>query len=100
MSQSSASTLAIRLRRKIGRRQRLARWGKWLILPALAAIPYLGRRNEWLGGAVAVLFLLELLAVVQGELLRCPFCEASLVSGRGLQEEFEATCPECGYPID
>jgi hypothetical protein len=100
MSQSSASTLATRLRRKIARRQRLARWGKWLVLPTLGAIPYLGRWNEWFGVAMATLFLLEALAVVQGELLRCPLCEASLVTGRGFQEEFEATCPECGCPID
>jgi len=100
MSQSSASILATRLRRKIARRQRLARWGKWLVLPTLAVLPYFGRWNQWFGGAVGALFLLEVLAVLQGELLRCPLCDASLVTGRGFQEAFEPTCPDCGLPID
>jgi len=100
MIESSASELARRLRQKIARRQRLARWAKWLALPTLAAIPFFGRWNDWLGIGAAVLFLLEAVAVMQGEVQRCPLCETRLVTGRGFQERFEGTCPECGAPID
>ena len=100
MSHLSASALRTRLSRRIARRQRVARWGKALALPTLVATLYLGRWSEWLGLGALALFLLEVLAVLLGEAQRCPRCEARLVTGRGWQEEFEGTCPECECPID
>lgn len=100
MSGPSASVFATRLRQKIARRQRVARWSKWLALPTVAAIFYFGRSHERFAIGAAALFLLETLAIMHGEAQRCPVCEAPLVTGRGFGEEFEGTCPECGCPID
>jgi len=100
MSISPASALSQRLRQKIARRQHVARWAKWLALPTLAGMFYLGRWSTWLGVSAAVLFFLETLAIMNGEAQRCPMCEARLLTGRGWGEQFEGTCPDCGCPID
>ena len=100
MSDLSASALATRLNRRIARRLRLARWGKALWLPTLATTFYLGRGHEWFFLAGVTLFLLEVVAIMSGELQHCPLCEASLVIRHDWDEEFAATCPECGYVID
>jgi hypothetical protein len=100
MIESSASTLALRLRRKIARRLAFARWSKWLVVPTLAAMVYLGRWHEWLGWVAVALFLLEVLGLLIGEGQRCPLCDAPLATIRDRQEEFEHSCPDCGFIID
>ncbi|HXT16184.1 MAG TPA: hypothetical protein VN706_11180 [Gemmatimonadaceae bacterium] len=100
MTHDSLSVLATRLSRRIAWRLRLARWGKLLVLPTFVAAFYAGRWNERAALLGFGLFLLEVLAIMLGEAQRCPLCEASLVIGRGPQEEFVGTCPDCGYPID
>ena len=97
---SSASVLATRLKRKIARRLRLARLGKALFLPTAGATFLLARWNEWLGLGGVALLLLEVIAIVAGELQRCPLCDTPLVIRRDWDEEFAGTCPECGNPID
>ena len=96
----STSTLATRLARRIARRLRLARWSKVLVVPTVVATWYVGRWNEWFVACGVALLLLEIVAIMLGELQRCPLCEAPLVIGRGWAEEFVGTCPECGYAID
>ena len=100
MTAHSASTLSARLRRKIARRLQLARWSKWLVVPTIAAIVYLGRRSEWLGWGFSALFMLEVLALLVGEAQRCPLCDTPLVTIRDRQEEFEHACPGCGFILD
>ena len=91
----------MRLNRNIARRRRLARWGKWLLLPTVLVILALWRSGPWIYYPGFALFTLEALAMMQGELLRCPVCDASLVTGRGRWNETVAgTCPECDLPID
>ena len=100
MSESSSSRLATRLSRTIARRQRLARWGKALVVPTFAAAFYATRWSQWLALAGFLLFVVEVVAVLLGEAQRCPRCDASLVTGRGWGEQFEGTCPDCGFLID
>src|SRR5690242_19376327 len=100
MSDLSGSTLATRLRQKIARRQRLARWSTLLVVPTVAATIFLSRWGEWfvLGG-IAVLAL-EGIAIGAARLQRCPMCDAALVIGRRGHAKFLHACPECGYVID
>jgi hypothetical protein len=100
MRESSAVALQARLSRAIARRQRLARWGKTLVMPTLVGSLFAFHWNPWLAIVGFGLFLLEVWFVLLGEAQRCPRCEAQLVRRRGWQEEFAATCPECGCPID
>jgi len=100
MIEHSVSALAKRVTQSIARRQRVARWAKALVVPTVVATFYLTRFTGWFAVAGVGLFFLEAIAIMMGELQRCPRCEARLLTGRGWQEEFEGTCPECGYPID
>ena len=100
MKESSAAGLQARLNRTIARRQRLARWSKFLVVPTLIGSVYAAQSYSRLAVVGFGLFLLEVWFVLLGEAQRCPRCEAPLVRGRGWQEEFASTCPECGCPID
>jgi len=100
MTTLSASALATQLNRRIARRLRVARWGKTLWLPTLGATFYFFHVHEWLFLGGFGLFALEVIAIMAGEIQRCPLCEASLVIRHRWDEEFAATCPECGYVID
>jgi len=100
MKESSAAGLQARLDRTIARRQRLARWSKFLATPTLIGSVYAARSNSWLAVVGFGFFLLEVWFVLLGEAQRCPRCEAQLVRGRGWAEEFVGTCLECGCPID
>jgi hypothetical protein len=96
----SASALAARVNRRIARRQRLARWGTALVVPTIAATIYLARWHEYFVIGGLALLVLEGIAIGSGRLLRCPFCDASLVSGRRGYAKFLDTCPDCGYLIE
>jgi hypothetical protein len=88
------------LRTTIARRQFLARWSKRLALPTLVATFYAARWGPWFFYLGFAAFLMEASAIVVGENQRCPVCDSRLMSGRGLNEEFETSCPECGFLID
>lgn len=100
MPTHSEGILSLRLRRRIARRLRFARWSKWLLVPTIGGIIYGSRWIPWLGGVLFVLLLLETLGILIGEAQRCPMCDAPLVTIRDRTEEFEHSCPDCGFIID
>ena len=100
MSHPPISVLVTRLRRTIARRQFAARWSKRLAVPTLVGAFYVGRWSEWFFYLGFLIFVYEVSAIIVGENQRCPVCDSRLLLGRGWDEEFLSTCPECGSPID
>jgi hypothetical protein len=100
MSHPPISPLVMRLRRTIARRQFIARWSKRIAVPTLLGGFWAGRWSECFAYLVFALFVVEVSAIVVGENQRCPICDTRLLWGRGWNEEFLSTCPECDCPID
>ena len=100
LSDPPSSVLMTRLRRTIARRQLAARWSKWLAVPTLVGAFYARRWSEWFFYIGFAIFVYQVSAIIVGENQRCPICDSRLLLGRGWNEEFPSTCPECGCPID
>ena len=100
MNNIRLSALEASLRRRIGRRLRIARWAKLLLIPTVAGAVYLGRHNKWFAYCGLALAVLEILALMMGEAQRCPLCDSSLAIRKKAGEEFVNACPDCGFLID
>ena len=90
----------MQLRRKIARRQRLARWATHAVIPTLAVTFYVGRWSEWFALTGLALIVVEGIAMGAGKLLRCPMCDSFLANGRRGETEYFHSCPECGFIVD